>query len=538
MVDASLSTVPVHRDLKIVVDQPTKELGLGYDKYVDALAAVVRNGDPARYTVGIYGAWGVGKSSILRALEDAIANKDLPVASFDAWRYARNPNVLVPLLHEIDRVVEGKSEPFWKGFARGLRAITAELTLPTPFGSISGAAIGNAVTAVSRAAREPIERRYVEVPHDRLRELGDDLTKANQRIVVLVDDLDRCPPDTIVDILEAVHFLTDVQGFVFVLALDYEVLVDAIRLRYPSVDAALFIEKIIQIPFWIPEVDRGASVINEVVRGWDTMLGLDAEDQATLERVVHLALRTNPRQVKRLVNSMLVAQHILGAGSAEATDRSTLIAVTGLQLRWPAQFKDLHRALLANPDNDLLGDFDADLASFAKVPGLSEYVAAVLPPELSRGQVLAAMKYSQTTASAPAQSESDPVVDETESGQYQYEIAEPHQEWFKWVCDKLGSRGAMWIARQQYIVFKIGTRAFLRVDGYERIGLRLFFPDWLHIDDADLERFTAGSGGRAGNFSKTLVLDDDTRDLALEYMVRALQSSPGWRRPAERGFQG
>jgi hypothetical protein len=521
------------KPLQIVVDQPTEKLGLGYDKYVDALAQVAQNGVPARYTVGIYGAWGVGKSSILSALERALQNDDLPVVTFDAWRYARNPNVLVPLMHEINEVLNDKKGAFWKSIGRGLRAITAEMTVPTPIGSISGAAVGNAISGVSQSWREPVERRRAEVPHYQLREIGRDLTLDKKRIVVLVDDLDRCPPDTIVDVLEAIHVLTDVQGFVFVLALDYDVLTAAIRTQYPSVDAALFVEKIIQIPFWIPEADRSSSVINDVVPSWRTLLGLNDAESQTLEKVVHLALRTNPRQVKRLVNSMLVAQHILGESSTTATDKSVLLAVIGLQLRWPMEFKRMHLALAANPDNEYLGDFDSDLEFFSTVPGLSDYVNEVLPGDLSRVNLLAAMKYSQTTASASAQPTSDVEVDENPvslPGGPQHEVAEAHAPWFEWVRRQLEEMGATHAPKQQYIVFKLGTRAFLRADGYARIGMRLFFPNSMTIDPDDLGYFAPATGGRAGNFEMTLVVNEDTQDLALKYMMRALKASPEWRR--------
>jgi hypothetical protein len=514
--------------LEIVVDQPTDRLGLGYDKYVNALASVVQNGSPARYTVGIYGAWGVGKSSILSALKNALRTDEMPVVTFDAWRYARNPDVLVPLMHEINDAVPVQGSPFWKSIGRGLRAATAELTFPTPIGSISGAAIGNAVVGATHAWKEPLERRRADVPLSGLKEIGDDLTKEKKRIVVLVDDLDRCPPDKIVNVLEAIHVLTDVQGFVFVLALDYDVLVEAIREQYPSVDAALFIEKIIQIPFWIPEVDRSSSVIDEVVPEWEQLLGLSGEESSTLESVVHLALRTNPRQVKRLVNSMLVAQHILGGSAEKGTDKSILLAVIGMQLRWPAQFKQLHFALAANPDNENLEDFDSDLEDFVDVRGLSEYMEAVLPGNLAREQVLAAMKYSQTTASASAQQSLDDELDGNIEGsvnEYQHEIAPVHASWYQWVCDELKGRGAVLAPRQQYIAFKYGTRAFLRVDGYARIGVRLFFPNSMRIDADDEHSFTVATGGRAGNFSRTLVVDEGTQELALKYMTRAIEAA-------------
>jgi GTPase SAR1 family protein len=516
----SSATPAAPAPLHIVVDEPTTTLGLGYGEYVDALASVVIGGDPARFTIGIYGAWGVGKSSILKALKNTLVDDDRPVISFDAWRYARSNNVIVPLLYEIEDQLSPKNQAIWKSIGRGLRAVTSEIGLSAAGINVSGNALGAAIDA----AREPRERRRADVPHYRLQEIGEDLTAAEKRIVILVDDLDRCPPDAIVDLLEAIHVLTDVQGFIFVLALDYEVLLEAVRARYPHANPALFIEKIIQIPFWIPEVDRSGSVITEIVPEWESRLSLDERGANTLQKVVHLALRTNPRQVKRLINSMLIAQRILGAQGGDKTDGSLLLGVIGLQLQWPNRFKNLHIALANDPDSEFLEDFSEYKEAVDSDARLSLYLAEVLPASLDASQTLAAMKYSQTTASAQAQ----PIIedenkDEDISGPLLAEIeAGPHEETFTWIKDLLTDSGATFVVRQQYIAFKKGRKAFLRVDAFQRVGTRLFFPDSMEIDREDEERFSKATGARATNFERTLIVPEREDEFAMKYIRRAL----------------
>src|SRR5690606_16413114 len=55
---------------------------------------------------------------------------------------------------------------------------------------------------------------------------------AGERVVVFVDDLDRCSPDRVLEVIEAIRLVMDVPGFVFVLAIDYDVLVRAVETRY------------------------------------------------------------------------------------------------------------------------------------------------------------------------------------------------------------------------------------------------------------------------------------------------------------------
>lgn len=501
--------------LKIVVDQPTKSLGLGYGKYVDALAAVVTGGEPARFTVGIYGAWGVGKSSVLRALDEKVRSDEIPVVTFDAWRYARHPNVIIPLLHEIESSLSAKGGKVWTSLGRALRAITSEMSL-----SVAGVTVsGKAASAALDAVNAPVAKLRADIPHFRLKEIGNELTDEGKRIVVMVDDLDRCPPDAIVQILEAVHVLTDVQGFVFVLALDYEVLIKAVEERYATADAALFIEKIIQVPFWIPEVDRSGSTIADVVPSWQELLGLDARASATLEKVVFSALRTNPRQVKRLVNSMLIAQRILGADGPQSVDNSLLLAVIGLQLTWPKEFKAIHVALASDSLSETLGDVLAAVRTFEDAD-LSAYLDELLPGEYRASDVRDAMRYSQTTVSA----EGRPLGDsEAEDGDLSVLIlAGPHGEMYERVRDAVERAGAKVVSRQQYLAVTKGTRLILRLDAGPRIGVRVFFPDSMEIDAGDESLFSRATGSRAVNFERTLIVSSATYEVFEKYLSRII----------------
>ena len=82
------------------------------------------------------------------------------------------------------------------------------------------------------------------------------------RLVVFVDDLDRCLPERAVEALEAIKLFLDVPGCIFVLGVDRQVIERGIQVRYKDFDAgsigpilldgARYLEKIIQIPFSLP----------------------------------------------------------------------------------------------------------------------------------------------------------------------------------------------------------------------------------------------------------------------------------------------
>ncbi|GAA4262314.1 P-loop NTPase fold protein [Dactylosporangium darangshiense] len=90
-----------------VADQASTEDKLGFDRFVvplaDAIAGIPRSSTP--WTVGIYGAWGSGKTTFLNLLQEALRDRGVTtVIRFDAWRYAREED-LWPTL--IDVILDG-----------------------------------------------------------------------------------------------------------------------------------------------------------------------------------------------------------------------------------------------------------------------------------------------------------------------------------------------------------------------------------------------------------------------------------------------
>ena len=101
-------------------------------------------------------------------------------------------------------------------------------------------------------------------------EAGDTLPRID-RVVVYIDDLDRCPPDRVVQVLEAVQLLLAVPLFVVVVAVDPRWLLRSLTVHYhelfdPSRHATggenwgstpmQYLEKIFQIPFTLPPVSH------------------------------------------------------------------------------------------------------------------------------------------------------------------------------------------------------------------------------------------------------------------------------------------
>ncbi len=91
------------------MDQPAGKAALGFDDYAEALADSIKNSQP-QFAVGIFGGWGSGKTTLMKAIKARLTDPATIVVDFNAWRYEREEHLLIPLLDTIREAVFDWSE--------------------------------------------------------------------------------------------------------------------------------------------------------------------------------------------------------------------------------------------------------------------------------------------------------------------------------------------------------------------------------------------------------------------------------------------
>jgi hypothetical protein len=133
-----------------------------------------------------------------------------------------------------------------------------------------------------------------------------------RRLLIFVDDLDRCLPENAVAALEAIKLFLDIPGCVFVLGMDRTVVEQGIKVRYASLESAGFnpgayLDKIIQVPFNLPPLG------DEQIDAF--LVGMAARPElADIGPLVRLAAPGNPRALKRVLNALLLNLYLDAAG--------------------------------------------------------------------------------------------------------------------------------------------------------------------------------------------------------------------------------
>jgi hypothetical protein len=391
-------------DYRILLDQPAALPALGFDQYARAFAAIARQRD-SQFAIGIFGDWGSGKTTLMRAIERELeTNETVVTLWFNAWRYEREEHLIVPLLDTLREVLKEWAERPDRDPDLRERARRAAATVSRAAGALLA---GLSVTAgipggsslvldLDRAQADWRQREEEDARQPRslyhavfraLRQaLAQFVERGQQRIVVFIDDLDRCLPTSALQLLESMKLFFDLEGFVFVVGLDREVVQRAVELKYRPLEAAAgavdspvkgseYIKKVFQLPFTRPLVS--VRQVNEFLASLEP--GLPARQREDLRKRVrphldHVITKAgvNPREIKRYLNSYTLQRKINPALDADA-----VLALQTLAFR--DEWRPAYEVLLAEREmftKTVLRQLDGDLTA---VENLWPELAAIPP---------------------------------------------------------------------------------------------------------------------------------------------------------------
>ena len=334
----------------VLSDAATESDELGRGRYVRSLTRLVL-GAETPLVIAIYGAWGSGKTSMMlqvrRALDpryDVAAEvrrgePEPPVRTvwFEPWMHQFDDAPALGLLHAVvDQLGVAQRPRVRDALAKIAIAFAEDVKVP-----VVGVRFGKL-----RDVRDELRAREFEQREERTRlrqHFRAALEAAGagpQRIVVFIDDLDRCRPEQSVRLLESLKLYLDVPGCVFILGVDREPLEAAVATSYRELGLRTesYLDKIIQLPFSIPAIDEMEMLDFITARLPD---GLDG-----CQELLAAAAADEPRSVKRLTNALLV-NHQLALESVfpQPYDVGSLAALVLIQNLAP----DLYRQVRLDP---------------------------------------------------------------------------------------------------------------------------------------------------------------------------------------------
>lgn len=285
---------------------PDKETNIDYLNFgyiVDLIVEIAMNRELTPSTIGLYGDWGSGKSSLMKLAQDRIerlskAKKkkedDTPKTlciEFNGWLFEgyedtktslcgtildklddeqrfgpEVANKAKDLIKKIDfKKLIGKGVKFGMDYllTGGIGALT-DLTLSSILNSLkdkSGSIETKDIEDVlAKFKTEEKTRTEIKKFRDDFKQLLEDSKVEN--VIVFIDELDRCSPDTILDLFEAMRLFLFVDGMSFIIGADERLIQYAIKTKYKEVPGnnldigKEYLEKVIQYPVTIPQLSK------------------------------------------------------------------------------------------------------------------------------------------------------------------------------------------------------------------------------------------------------------------------------------------
>lgn len=270
---------------------------LGHSRMAQTIVSIMDEQELRPLTIGVYGSWGVGKSSVLSLIKSELDEDSSTLTIvFNGWLFQGYEDTRSALMETIiselvrlqpadQKVIKLAKSLFkrinWLKVAKigGGLAFTAMTGMPDPSlwglpgllnkakGIFGSKEEGQGESSEDSTDPDSFLKDVEETVPGQIHAFREELkelikTSKVSRVVVLVDELDRCLPTAVIDILEAIRLFLFVEGTVFVIAADEQMIEYAVRRHFPDLPVSQaeytkhYLEKLIQVPISVPSLNQ------------------------------------------------------------------------------------------------------------------------------------------------------------------------------------------------------------------------------------------------------------------------------------------
>ncbi len=401
-------------------DNETNSDFIDYQHLVNAVTSIVNNTSLLPCSIGVFGDWGSGKSSLMKMVEETYSeDKDVLVINFNGWLFEgyedtktvlmgrivneiikkRKPQdkalkIAAKLLQKIDLLKIGQSAvKHGAGFMLMGPAGLALTTTSDILDKLSNANYEDYIKKQNESTDpDEILKNDIQEFHLAFEELIEETNI--EKIIVFIDDLDRCSHDTVIGTLEAIKLFLFAKKTAFIIGADERLIKHAVRRRFPEIPGDNtevgrdYLEKLIQYPIRIPplsdlelttyvnllftnlyadagefehirigvleeknkdqfgftfRLENAGDFINDVSDDLKEALLLSAQ----LVSVLAVGLNGNPRQTKRFLNTLLL-RHQMAKSKGENLDKRILAKLMLLEYFKSETFKSFYQQQAKN----------------------------------------------------------------------------------------------------------------------------------------------------------------------------------------------
>lgn len=253
----------------------------------------------------LYGEWGSGKSTLMKYLQKELKGS-FNTFFFESWEFESDKNLAQSLIEFLANETDSKKDNFLKNGYKLMEGFAKSTTFKTPIANFSVKSLVEEVDSLSFYERKELFKKdFIEWENKITTK-----DKSPDYNVVFIDDLDRCEPENILNLLSAVKlFFTFGKKTIFLCGIDKKAIREAVKTKYGEiVKANEYLEKIFDISFSMPESVDATKLVNLYFEE-DEKVGDEKVGNLVSNFFEELKFR-NPRRIKKILNKYLIIKRL------------------------------------------------------------------------------------------------------------------------------------------------------------------------------------------------------------------------------------
>lgn len=365
---------------------------LNIDKYADALVKFILNSNTP-VTISLQGEWGSGKTSLMNLINAKICNESsdnrFESIWINTWEFFINDSdeeaiekVILAVIKKIIEIGKEKTD----GYENEIKEVMSNLKRFAVNSVNLVMSMGGVDEKARKSTIQMIDSNRITIIkylRNSIENLVDKLVKENNRVsekgfIFFIDDLDRIEPELAIKILEIFKNIFDINNCVFVLAVDYEVIVKGLKRKYgeysheDDFNFRAYFDKLIQLPFVMPvnTYDTKRLIIDSLYE----IAYFKQDEKLSHTQINHIlngvrfSVGNNPRRIKRMINAISLSKILDDSNYMRLCNKKNKIInllLICIQQSYPQIYnrlcKNADYTLWVNENKDIKNSIESDM---------------------------------------------------------------------------------------------------------------------------------------------------------------------------------